>query len=223
APPFTRATTWSALTASEQAQIMVWMDNAAKNACGAAVPLGGAITDASGFGWRKGYSMPTGPNSCGIVDWNNATNCASFLAANPALTSAATKILDRFTSLGGEAGLAGMPLSNPTTNAGPGAGVVTSYQEFTNGFFTYRSGDSVAHFIGGTDRALKAAARLYAETNDITRNRRPPLNYPLAGDVLCIDPSDQGCGSSGGGYYWETWPYLGSGRRYVSEIDSDVA
>src|SRR5260370_390 len=77
---FRASRTWQDNKPEQQAQILAWIDNSARNWCGDLVFVGNPVLEASGLGWQKSYGPPAAPTGCGIVFWNNAANCAYFMS-----------------------------------------------------------------------------------------------------------------------------------------------
>jgi len=192
---------WVAANAPVPAQVVTYMNNAATNwGCSYAQAWHGAYsTGDDGLGAYKWFRTSATAdvgygtyNDCGVVYWNNETQCAYFLpardttcigtgcsASSRAATSTAL-VLDRYKQLGYENAL-GVPISNPV----PRSWTNTYYQLFTNGVITYHATYG-AHALGGadaTDRnlALEWRNRFGAHP---TTSGSPPV-YPLMQDAAC--------------------------------------
>jgi hypothetical protein len=146
------------------AAVLPYMNNAATNwGCSynqganpvVALPVPG--TTPVQYNFYKLYGTPANPASgCGIVYWNRARQAAYFQSTNDAInptTSAAIRA--EWGAHGYEAGILGMPISNPVPTGWAGV----TYQLFTRGIITYHPTFG-AHHLGGAaadDLALAVA------------------------------------------------------------------
>jgi hypothetical protein len=194
---------------------------------------GVSLGDPTSPGYYKWYPHPQNASLTNevLVFWNHTTQCAYWMSnstTRPAAMNASKtskKILDKYASVAGpdgffhEHGPYGMPVSNPKLNYLLPSGSTATYQVFTNGVITHRSGVATAYAVGGLGVNVARASAGATATASSTYSAEYPASAVIDGDR-----SGAGMGSGGlwadGNAAYPDWVQVNfNGSKKITEID----
>lgn len=183
-------------------EVVAFMDAAATNwGCVQQNRPPAVVAVAGGF--VKSYGVTGDAIACGRSYWNDSLQAAYFVpatdrqcsstscAAPLPLNNTSSRLLAKYDALGAHDGVLGLPVSNPVLygwNA-------TTYQLFTGGIITYRSGQPAAYYAGGSG-SRKVVTNRYLSLHNVGPRNGAPI-YGLNRDIAdtCLVAGQLACTS----------------------------